>query len=300
MMLTDAHRQFLSDLDCGTTCPVCSRHAKANPYVISSTLAKLLRALINHDGWLRYRDFPRIATGKAPNGKAVSYYSILKFWGLLERHPEEALWRAPAKATEFVAGNLSVPRIVLVGLDNALAVSVETVTFEDCLQGLSTRKKCEMRSTGFTFPSVAEGITLQAAIEHHKVHRIEGTYCALCGRWNQVYPRAMNCEMASVLMRLFNESKARPGVYLHAYNDCQARGGDYAKLEFWGLIERHPTNDTWKITAKGELFASGAILVKSHVILLNDELLDFGGKDIDIRTALNTPFDGDSLMAAAA
>lgn len=109
----------------------------------------------------------------------------------------------------------------------------------------------------------------------------------------------------------------RPGEWLHVPSflselienpkEPTARGGDWAKAVYWGLIEAKPgrredsspRNGFWKLTNTGRSFVRGEIEIQEKVAIYNGESLWFEGKRIGVREALGRKFDYAELMGVA-
>lgn len=66
-------------------------------------------------------------------------------------------------------------------------------------------------------------------------------------------------------------------------SEAPVRGGDYAKLRYWRLVEQKPATDDapagasrsglWRPTPRGRKFAAGKIQVPTHVFVLRGRLI---------------------------
>jgi hypothetical protein len=84
------------------------------------------------------------------------------------------------------------------------------------------------------------------------------------------------------------------------------RGGDWAKLVYWELIQ--PKSEAreddsarsglYKITPKGRDFVAQKLTVPRYVFIYNSVALGHEGPDISIKDALGTQFDYAALMGA--
>lgn len=166
-----------------------------------------------------------------------------------------------------------------------------------------------------------------ASLEEAKVWLRErfgkGATCPCCNQFVKLYKRSFNYSMAVVLL-LMERYYRRVGVsaeeWLHvpsyiteavAYHPRGAvaiRGGDWAKMKYWGLIEEKPeTRDDgspragfWRMTPLGRQFATRATTVPSHVYVYNGELFQKIVEDqITIDDALGTNFNYSEIMAEA-
>ena len=91
------------------------------------------------------------------------------------------------------------------------------------------------------------------------------------------------------------------------------RGGDYAKLRHWGLIEAHPDNQEagapdrksagyWRITMHGRDFVRGRCAVRRHVHIFAGRRIEAGGggDPVLIWECLKNRFSYHELMGSAA
>jgi hypothetical protein len=151
----------------------------------------------------------------------------------------------------------------------------------------------------------------------------KGATCPCCNQFVKLYRRPFNYSMAVVLL-LMERYYRRVGVsaeeWLHvpsyiteavAYHPRGAvaiRGGDWAKMKYWGLIEEKPeVRDDgspragyWRMTPLGRQFATRAAKVASHVYIYNGEPMQkTADEQITIDDALGTHFNYADLMADA-
>jgi hypothetical protein len=144
----------------------------------------------------------------------------------------------------------------------------------------------------------------------------KGAQCPCCHRRVQFYKRTLTSTMAFTLILIdkhFRENQDWLHVpqYLTAAGaDEASRGGDYAKLKDWGLLQPKPgkraDNSTrtglWRITEMGRAFVRGEIRVHRTIELYNQKPTgrDVGAETISIQDALGTRFDYAALMSGAA
>jgi hypothetical protein len=112
--------------------------------------------------------------------------------------------------------------------------------------------------------------------------------------------------MAYDLTYLYKLSKKNPNTeYFHVKEFCKkTRGGDNAKMVFWGLIEELPSTDDakknsgyWKITKKGSDFVENKIKIQKTIICYNSEFLGFGDDGyVNIEKCLGKKFNYTELM----
>lgn len=99
--------------------------------------------------------------------------------------------------------------------------------------------------------------------------------CDCCGRTLKVYKFKLGSYVRTLIWLL--HQRASPEHWLHV-SKCPVPemwngGGDYGKLEWWGLIERRPLHDDptkkssgyWRLTTLGEQFTRNYVEVPSHV-----------------------------------
>ncbi len=144
-------------------------------------------------------------------------------------------------------------------------------------------------------------------------HTKKGAECPCCRQRVQFYRRTLTSAMAHALIvieRHFrtNQDWLHVPKHLTAVGAKEAsRGGDYAKLRDWDLIEPRPgeRDDSstrtgfWKITSKGVAFVRGEIRVPKIIEIYNQHPTgnDVGPGTISIQEALGTDFDYAKLMA---
>lgn len=87
----------------------------------------------------------------------------------------------------------------------------------------------------------------------------------------------------------------------HDYTDIRrirVRGGDYAKLTWWKLIEPHPTNSRWwRLTRQGRAFVRNRALVPKFALAYNGRCYGLTGPLIRIKHAIGSRFSYTDLMA---
>ncbi|MDD5542857.1 MAG: hypothetical protein PHX83_06750 [Acidobacteriia bacterium] len=130
----------------------------------------------------------------------------------------------------------------------------------------------------------------------------DGIRCPCCDRLVKSYRRAMNADMARFLILLCREYLAKPPGTFVDIRTIPVRGGDYAKLTHWGLVEQAVNDDPakrssglWRPTPRGLRFAQGEATEPSHVVLLDNEVKGFDEGRVTIWEALGTHFDFEVL-----
>ena len=153
--------------------------------------------------------------------------------------------------------------------------------------------------------------TIEDAKRYIERHRDTGLRCPCCNSFLKVYKRKMHQEMAYLLIRLY---KLRLSDYHHTNTlvaltgEFRFRGGDWALLRHWGLIEKMPKNPLedkkssgfWRITTMGKLFVEGVAKMPSHVMIYNGDFVRFDGHHVSIRECLGKRFSYEELLGGAA
>ncbi len=99
----------------------------------------------------------------------------------------------------------------------------------------------------------------------------------------------------------------QPGEYVHVPTQAPRfvlRSREFDKLEHWAFIVRKENEDEtkresgeWAITERGVSFVSHKLIVPSHVLMYNNEILGTYG-ETDIVMSLGEHFNYQSLMSA--
>lgn len=133
-----------------------------------------------------------------------------------------------------------------------------------------------------------------------------GTSCACCGQRVQIYRRTLYAAMARWLIRLAKLGGGTDGLrHWVDQTSIRTRGGDYAKLVHWGLVERqeHDPEDTvrrtsglWRVTVKGLAFARNDSRVPKHALVYLGKCIGFDDtQEVGVIDCLGTKFDYGSL-----
>lgn len=160
-----------------------------------------------------------------------------------------------------------------------------------------------------------EDALLAQAVRWVLEHRQDGVTCPCCGQFAKVYRRKLSSTMAYALILIDRHFRKVPGGWLHVPSyltknvpdKCGAtyRGGDWAKMAYWGLIEEkdEPREDGckhagwWSITDLGQQFVRNQVRIPSHVLLYDQRLLSLDRTTmIGIKDALGDRFNYDELM----
>ena len=88
------------------------------------------------------------------------------------------------------------------------------------------------------------------------------------------------------------------------YKKCDFTGRDYPYVSLWGLAETRESGETakrmsgfWRITPKGRSFIQGGLRISSHVVVYNNEVVEFSDTTTTIREALGKKFNYAELMS---
>lgn len=145
----------------------------------------------------------------------------------------------------------------------------------------------------------------------------EGEICPCCEQYVKVYKRALNAQMARWLIWLVR--CYRQSVLASDGNDSikqwvdikgsPVRGGDYAKLVHWALVE-HKRNEKdatrkdsglWRPTQRGVDFVFRRCSVPSHVYLYDNRRLNWDDntiRQVTVVDCLDKKFNYEELMKA--
>ena len=148
--------------------------------------------------------------------------------------------------------------------------------------------------------------TLVDARAYVRANRGEGVECPCCDQYARVYERSLNYAMARFLIWLVKayESCAR----WWSVNDgplIQNRkgGGDFAKMEHWGLIISCPNEDStkrmsgfWRPTKRGIDFVYRRIQVPVRIHLYHNQVVGWSPEMTTVVEALGKKFDYAELM----
>jgi len=137
--------------------------------------------------------------------------------------------------------------------------------------------------------------------------RSKGYKCSCCGQFVKVYRRRLSGSMAAVLLLMYRHGKFD---WLHVENWLKVIGrpslrADFHKLVHWTLLEKKKENREdgsnrngyYKITGRGIAFIIGEFTVKESVLIYNNTVEGFEGKDVTILDCLGKKFRYDELMS---
>jgi len=139
--------------------------------------------------------------------------------------------------------------------------------------------------------------TLEEAREFLRQKRHDGATCPCCKQHVQVYRRTINAGMAVALI-LISRTPPMDNDWVDIRTVKGLRGGDYAKLRYWRLLEQNEESPgLWRLTQRGLQFVNDRERVTRYAHVYNGRLLKVSGEAISIRQALGNKFDYQKLMA---
>lgn len=161
--------------------------------------------------------------------------------------------------------------------------------------------------------------SLSEARAYVQRRRDDGVRCPCCEQFAKVYRRHINDAMARALIEMFKVlGTSEEFMHMTSFAGANAeqlrlwRGGDYAKLRYWGLIEEKPLDHAesadkrssgfWRMTPRGVNFVLRRITVPKYVYLYDglEVKVDGPNPDVDILDCLKKKFNYADLMSGAA
>jgi hypothetical protein len=140
----------------------------------------------------------------------------------------------------------------------------------------------------------------------------KGQRCPCCEQFVKLYQRPITSAMAYALIliyKYFRQNPTEEWVHVEDYlkslpNITSTIRGDFAKLSYWGLLERKPgkredespRNGFYKITQLGRDFVRRKIEVPRYAYLYNHDCIKLSSEKTDIKKALKEKFDYEKLM----
>jgi hypothetical protein len=157
---------------------------------------------------------------------------------------------------------------------------------------------------------------LREAVEWMRQHQADGATCPCCGQFAKTYRRKLSSTMAYALV-LMEQYFCRTGeAWLHVpsyltkvvsdQHGAMLRGGDWAKLSYWGLIEERGDQRAdgakhagwWRVTPGGRRFIHGQLRLPKHALVYNGRLLGLDDAETtSIEEALGDRFDYTELVS---
>lgn len=142
----------------------------------------------------------------------------------------------------------------------------------------------------------------------------EGIECPVCDQLVKVYARKINSAMAFVLVHMVRRyDAAGTAEWLHLPSFIKSlplsktsagSGGDYSKLQLWGLVERRPgaradgsnRNGHFRVTDAGVAFVKQKTEVFEIAYVTNNTVLGWSDSKTNIVQTLGKKFNYDELM----
>lgn len=148
------------------------------------------------------------------------------------------------------------------------------------------------------------GRTVVQARDWVRDHRRDGVFCPCCDQRAQEYRRQIYGEMGRFLAIAYAK---KTHEWFHGPSLVpELRGGDTAKLIYWGLIEPMPDKirkdgssrtGWWRVTSKGASFVKGSLRVPKYVVVFDGQFLEYEGELISITDVMGKEFNFTELMA---
>jgi hypothetical protein len=144
---------------------------------------------------------------------------------------------------------------------------------------------------------------LREEIAAHLEPGAPGMRCRVCRRRVFKYRRKLNSGMARSIIAAFVYDRDRAhGKYFHFRMAGLQQNQEYAKLEYWGLLERKFKGVTevrgwWRVTERGREFVREKIRVPRWAYCYNDHCYGLSEEETSIRQALGDKFDLDELLS---
>lgn len=154
-----------------------------------------------------------------------------------------------------------------------------------------------------------EFTTLEEAQQFLRDNWDEGANCPCCKQFVRIWREPIHAGQGVWLIGLVKAyEKDEEWISVRELNaKTGMRGGDYAKLRYWGLIEQKPSQDDptkrasgyWRPTQFGKDFVYGHVTVQKKTRTYDKRLLGFEGELVNIHDVLGAKFDYEKLMQNA-
>jgi hypothetical protein len=178
---------------------------------------------------------------------------------------------------------------------------------------------CEARPGEFpttSFPYAADSVSLAFVQEWLAARIRSGEKCPCCTQLTKVYARTITATMAYALIQIYRHAEAGGEEWLHVPDYlsrvCKlgptTRGGDWAKLTAWGLLEEaegvrddgSPRTGYYRITDAGKAFVRGESMLPKYALFYDSRVLRLDDNStITINSALGKKFNYAELMSPA-
>jgi hypothetical protein len=114
--------------------------------------------------------------------------------------------------------------------------------------------------------------------------------CPCCGQTVKLYARSINSGMVKALSVIARKGPVSP-------EGIGARGGDYGKLIYWGLVKK--VGKFWVATHTGKLFLCGQVRVPKWMLVYDEVVRGASIRHMDVHEAYGSRFDFEELMQPA-
>lgn len=156
-------------------------------------------------------------------------------------------------------------------------------------------------------------ITLADAAAWVLAQHKKGAVCPACDQLAKRYKRKLNSSMAYALLLIYRHFKTNtdwlhvPEYLEQVCNTPTKRGGDWAKMVYWGLIvgkddetraDGSKRNGFYKMTQKGIDFVRGSIRVPKYATIYAAKCIAMSPEDTSISEALGDRFNYSELMSS--
>lgn len=150
--------------------------------------------------------------------------------------------------------------------------------------------------------------TIKEAKDFLNLHYKKGIACPCCDQFVKEYKRKVYGRIARLLIHLYHIDRAIGSGYVHIDMICEGitekGSGDFAKLQFWGLVElqentdpKKKTSGYWRITDFGKNFVEDKVKIPKYVHILIGKARKFSGPEVGIRACLGKEFNYAKLMS---
>lgn len=133
----------------------------------------------------------------------------------------------------------------------------------------------------------------------------DGIHCPCCGQLSKVYRRSITRSMAKVAFAMYARGRAdwhnvpellRTVPYLRG---AAGQGGDWAKLVYWGIVERvqaergdgSKRTGIAKLTDQGIAWMENRLTLRRWALVYDGDCIGFDGPDVSIYDALPRDFE---------
>lgn len=143
---------------------------------------------------------------------------------------------------------------------------------------------------------------------HQLLSRGESVTCPCCDRFAKIYKYSLTRKQISQLKTFYGFCGYADWVHT-SFVAGEMGPADFTKLKHWEFIESKPNTDTqkkcsgqYRVTEKGERFLFNGLTVPTQVIVYNDKVIGFAGRNFTAKDIVEEggKFDYQKLMAESA